>query len=119
VVRNWVPERGQAIWIDMDPQSGHEQSGRRPALVLSPGAYNRKVGLVVLCPITSHVKGYPFEVLIPENLKVAGAILSDQVKSLDWRARKSTLICVMPDPLVEEALSKLNMLIQFQGDVSA
>jgi mRNA interferase MazF len=119
VVRNWVPERGQAIWIDMAPQTGHEQRGRRPALVLSPSAYNSKVGLVVLCPITTQVKGYPFEVLIPENIKVAGAILSDQVKSLDWRARKSTLICVIPDPVVEQALSKLNILLQFQGDVSA
>ena len=118
MVRKWVPERGQAIWIDMDPQTGHEQRGRRPALVLSPGAYNNKVGLVVLCPITTQVKGYPFEVLIPENLKVTGAILSDQVKSLDWRARKSTLICVIPDSVVEEALSKLSMLLQFQVDVS-
>ena len=119
MVRSWVPQRGQAIWIDMEPQTGHEQRGRRPALVLSPGLYNAKVGLVVLCPITSKIKGYPFEVLIPENLKVAGAILSDQVKSLDWKARKSTLICVIPDSVVEEALSKLSMLLQFQVDASA
>jgi mRNA interferase MazF len=99
----------------MDTQIGHEQRGRRPALVLSPSAYNGKVGLVVLCPITSQVKGYPFEVLIPENLKVSGAILSDQVKSLDWRARKASLICIIPGALVEEALSKLNMLLQISS----
>lgn len=112
MVRHWIPERGQAIWIDTNPQAGHEQRGRRPAVVLSPSAYNGKVGLALLCPITSQVKGYPFEVCIPEGLKVAGAILSDQVKSLDWRAREPALICKLPDDVVREALSKLNALLQ-------
>ena len=86
----FVPERGDAIWITLDPQAGHEQQGRRPAVVLSPRAYNNSAGLVVACPITSRVKGYPFEVVIPSGLAVDGAILSDQVKSLDWRVRKAT-----------------------------
>ena len=73
------------VWITFNPQAGYEQAGRRPALVLSPAAYNEKVGLAILCPVTSHMKGYPFEVLIPDGLEIGGAVLSDQVKSLDWR----------------------------------
>ena len=82
-----VPERGDIVWITMDPTVGHEQSGRRPALVLSPAAYNGKVGLAILCPITSRAKGYPFAVRIPEGLPVRGVVLADQAKSLDWCAR--------------------------------
>ena len=74
----YVPERGDAIWITLTPQARHEQAGRRPAVVLSPASYNGKVGLAVLCPITSQIKGYPFEVAIPEGLRVSGAILADQ-----------------------------------------
>ena len=85
----YVPERGDAVWITLDPQAGHEQAGRRPALVLSPAAYNGRVGLALLCPITGQVKGYPFEVALPEGLAVAGVVLADQVKSLDWRARRA------------------------------
>ena len=84
-----VPERGDVVWITLDPQARHEQSGRRPALILSPKTYNGKVGLAILCPITRQVKGYPFEVPIPDGQAVAGAILADQVKSLDWRARQA------------------------------
>src|SRR5207247_3798498 len=87
--RTYVPERGDAVWITLDPQAGHEQAGRRPALVLSPLAYNSRVGLALLCPLTNQVKGYPFEVELPEGLPVAGAVLADQVKNLDWRARKA------------------------------
>jgi mRNA interferase MazF len=87
-----VPDRGDAIWITLDPQAGHEQAGRRPALVLSPASYNEKVGLALLCPITSQVKGYPFEVPIPAGLTVSGVILADQVKSLDWRVRRAERI---------------------------
>jgi len=83
----YIPDSGDIVWIAFNPQAGHEQAGHRPALVLSPAAYNGKVGLAILCPITSQVKGYPFEVQIPDGLKVSGAILSDQVKSLDWKAR--------------------------------
>jgi mRNA interferase MazF len=110
-VNPWVPDRGEAIWIDMDPQSGHEQSGRRPALVLSPASYNKKVGLALLCPITSRVKGYPFEVRIPDGFEVGGAILADQVKSVDWHARKAAPICGLPRDVVDAALSRLNRLL--------
>jgi len=110
--REYVPERGDAIWITLNPQAGHEQSGRRPALVVSPAAYNGKVGLVLLCPITSQVKGYPFEVLIPPRLKVSGAVLSDQVKSLDWRARRAELICRIPESTISEVLQKVGVLLK-------
>ena len=83
----YVPERGDAVWISLDPQAGHEQAGRRPALVLSPAAYNGRVGLALLCPITNQAKGYPFEVPLPEGLPVTGVVGADQVKSLDWRAQ--------------------------------
>lgn len=99
------------IWIDLNPQSGHEQSGRRPALVVSPESYNGKVGLAILCPITSQVKGYPFEVAIPEGLPVEGVILADQVKSLDWQARRAELICKLPGETVVEVLDKLAALL--------
>ena len=108
----YAPDRGDVIWISFNPQAGHEQAGRRPALVLSPVAYNRKVGLAVLCPITNHIKGYPFEVQIPHGLKVTGAILSDQIKNLDWKARDTKLICKLPASVTSEALKKLNTLLR-------
>ena len=108
----YVPERGDAIWITLNPQAGHEQAGRRPALVLSPSTYNRKVGLAILCPITNQIKGYPFEVRIPEGSKVTGAILSDQVKNLDWKARQAEFICRLPVAVTDEALRKLNTLLR-------
>ena len=105
------PERGDVVWIDMNPQAGHEQRGRRPALVLSPGAYNRKTGLAILCPLTTQIKGYPFEVVLPEGLKAQGAILADQVKSLDWRVRRAELLCRIPYVILDEVLSKLDSLL--------
>jgi mRNA interferase MazF len=107
----YIPNRGDIVWITFNPQAGHEQAGRRPALVLSPSAYNGKVGLSVLCPITSQVKNYPFEVLIPDGLKIGGAILSDQVKSLDWRARQAEFVCKIPASTLDEVLQKLGTLI--------
>lgn len=107
----YVPERGDVVWITMNPQAGHEQAGRRPAVVLSPAQYNGKVGLAILCPITSQVKGYPFEVPIPVGLAVAGVILADQVKSWDWQARSAEFACVLPEPTVSEALRKLSALL--------
>ena len=107
----YVPERGDAVWITLDPQAGHEQAGRRPALVLSPSAYNGKVGLALLCPITSQVKGYPFEVLLPAGLKVTGAALADQVKCLDWRARKAARICTVPDDVVDQVVGRISALL--------
>ncbi len=107
----FVPNRGDAIWISLNPQAGHEQEGRRPAVVLTPRAYNEAAGLVVACPIASQVKGYPFEVVIPAGLAVSGAILSDHVKSLDWRARKAAPICPLPAATLAEVLAKLGILI--------
>jgi len=107
----YVPQRGDAIWINFDPQAGHEQAGRRPAIVLSPQTYNGKVGLCLLCPITNQVKGYPFEVLIPAGLAVTGAALSDQAKSLDWRVRKAEFIVQLPKTITNEVLKKLNSLL--------
>ena len=106
----WTPQRGDAIFIDFNPQSGREQSGHRPALVLSPSAYNDRVGLAIVCPITSQAKGYPFEVDIPMGHRVGGVVLSDHVKSLDWRTRNAYLACTLPDQVVESVLSKINTL---------
>jgi mRNA interferase MazF len=107
----YVPQRGDVIWITLNPQAGHEQAGRRPAVVLSPAAYNGKVGLALLCPITSQVKGYPFEVRIPEGLPARGVILADQVKSLDWRARQAERMCTLPPDVITEVLAKLGVLL--------
>jgi mRNA interferase MazF len=92
VTAAYVPDRGDLVWLQFTPQTGSEQAGRRPALVISPMAYNGKVGLALLCPVTSRVKGYPFEVVLPEGSGVIGVVLADQLKSLDWRARKAKLI---------------------------
>jgi mRNA interferase MazF len=84
--------RGDAIWINLQPQAGHEQAGRRPAVVLSPSAYNGREGLALLCPITNRRTGYPFEVHIPSRLRVTGVVLTDQIKSLDWRGRQTVRV---------------------------
>lgn len=111
MARRYVPARGDAIWITLNPHAGHEQAGRRPALVLSPSAYNGKVGLAILCPITSQVKGYPFEVAISSGSKLVGVILADQVKNLDWRVRKAEFICKLPRKTTNEVLEKLGTLL--------
>lgn len=108
----YIPDRGDLIWITLNPQAGHEQAGRRPALVISPAAYNGKVGLSILCPITHRIKGYPFEVLIPGGLKIAGVILSDQIKNLDWNARNAEFICKLPGEVTRDVLKKLNTLLR-------
>ena len=110
----YIPDSGDIVWITFNPQAGHEQAGRRPALVLSPASYNGKVGLAILCPITSQIKGYPFEVVIPNGLEVSGAILSDQVKSLDWKARKAEFDCKLPTSAFNEVVQKLSTLIRQQ-----
>ncbi len=109
--RPHTPDRGDVVWITLAPQAGHEQAGRRPAVVLSPATYNGKVGLALMCPITSRIKGYPFEVVLPVGLPVTGVVLSDQVKSLDWRARRVERICALPLPAVAEILQKLGALL--------
>ncbi|MEX0789490.1 MAG: endoribonuclease MazF [Actinomycetota bacterium] len=107
----YAPERGDIIWLHFTPQTGREQAGRRPALVISPAAYNRKVGLVLVCPITSKVKGYPFEVELPQGFKAEGAVLCDQIRSLDWRARLAERLCPAPAGVLEEATAKILALV--------
>jgi mRNA interferase MazF len=107
---SFVPERGDVVWLQLNPQSGHEQTGHRPALVLSPREYNKRVGLALLCPITSKVKGYPFEVAV--NVKgIKGVILSDQVKSLDWRSREARWVARVSEDILAEVMAKLHTLI--------
>src|SRR5437016_2843567 len=101
MVTDYFPSRGDIIWLDLDPQSGHEQAGRRPVVVISPQEYNKKTRLALICPITRQEKGYPFEVKIPEKMiskgssgeKVNGVILSDHIKNVDWQSRKAKFIC--------------------------
>jgi mRNA interferase MazF len=108
----YIPERGDVVWITSNPQAGHEQAGRRPAVVLSPKTYNGKVGLALLCPVTSQAKDYPFEVAIPEGLPVNGVILSDQVKSLDWKARNAEKACSLPEESIKQVLQRVKALIE-------
>lgn len=120
----YVPERGDAVWLNFDPQAGHhpkgtssralgaEQAGQRPALVLSPKAYNQKVGLALLCPVTSQIKGYPFEVSLPEQLDVHGVVLADQVRSLDWRRREAERIEAVPEAVVRDVIAKIQTLLR-------
>lgn len=107
----YIPKRGDFIWLDFDPQAGREQAGRRPALVLSPQAYNGKTGLALVCPITTQVKGYPYEVAIPDGLKMKGAILTDHLRSVDWRVRNATFVSAAPSSVVQDVLSKLQTLL--------
>ena len=111
----YVPARGDLIWLQFSPRAGHEQAGHRPAVVISPSSYNRRVGLALCCPVTSQVKGYPFEVLLPQGLGVEGAILSDQIKSLDWRARKARRIARLPADLLQESVGKILALVDLDG----
>lgn len=112
---SYVPARGDLVWLQFNPQAGHEQAGHRPALVISPSSYNRRVGLALCCPVTSQVKGYPFEVLLPEGLGVEGAVLSDQIKSLDWRARKARRIGSVPAGVLQETVGKILALVDPGG----
>ena len=107
----YSPRRGDLIWLHFDPQAGHEQAGRRPGMVISHDAYNAKVGLALVCPITTAEKGYPFEVRLPSGLVVQGVVLADQVRSLDWHARKAKLIATLPAETMDEILGKLETLL--------
>ena len=107
----FIPRRGDLVWLEFDPQAGHEQAGRRPALVISHDAYNARVGLALLCPITTSSKGYPFEVTIPTGLPVHGVILADQIRNLDWNARKAKLIGRIDSTTLDEVLAKVHALI--------
>jgi mRNA interferase MazF len=99
VTRTYVPEAGDIVWLEFAPQAGHEQAGHRPALVLSPAAYNTKKGLMVCCPLSTQIKGYPFEVQTLINGK-PGVVLSDQVKSLDWRIRQAKKKGAVPEEVL-------------------
>lgn len=107
----YVPDRGDLVWLDFNPRAGHEQAGSRPALVLSPRAYNGKVGLALFCPVTSQIKGYPFEVRVFSVQGVSGVVLADQIKSLDWKARRIKRIAKAPDRVTVEALAKARALL--------
>ena len=107
-----APSRGEIVWVQFEPQAGHEQSGRRPAVIISPREYNQKVGLCLCCPVTSKAKGYPFEVELPAGLKVEGAVLCDQLKSLDWKARHARLIGTLPGRSVKEIQARILALVQ-------
>lgn len=107
----FVPARGDIVRMSFSPQSGHEQAGWRPALVVSPEAYNRASSLALLCPITSRVKGYPFEVRLPPETTTSGAVLVDQLRSLDWRARKARFIERAPTAVIDEVLARLAPLV--------
>jgi len=106
-----IPDVGDVVWLTLDPQKGHEQAGRRPALVLSPAEYNEKTSLAIVCPITSQPKGYPFEVAILGNQNVAGAVLSDQVKSLDWRERNALRKGRVSSGVIDQVCENIGKLI--------
>ncbi len=108
----YVPERGDIVWLVFDPQVGREQAGRRPAVVLSPKSYNGKVGLAICCPITHQAKGYPFEVALPAGEDVAGVILADHVRSVDWKGRQASLITQLPVELLNEVLDRIEALLR-------
>jgi mRNA interferase MazF len=110
VKKKYSPERGDIVWLNFNPQSGHEQKGKRPAVVISPKEYNEKVGLGLFCPITSKIKDYPFEVKI-ENKKIDGVILSDQIKSLDWKTREIEYITKITPEKITEVINKINVLL--------
>jgi mRNA interferase MazF len=109
--RAYVPDRGDIVWLQFNPQAGHEQAGHRPALVLSPANYNRLSGLMLCCPMTSKKKGYPFEVVIADAPEQESVVLADQVKSLDWKVRKAVKKGVVSGDVIAETVSKLQALL--------
>ena len=111
MARRFVPDRGDVVWLAFEPHAGHEQRGHRPALVISPVEYNGKVGLALCCPITSKVKGYPFEVELPAGRAIAGAILADHIKSVDWRARGARFVTRVSTGVVDEVVAKVLPLL--------
>lgn len=106
----YVPERCDVVWMDLNPQAGREQSGRRPVVVLSLASYNKRAGLAVVCPITSRAKGYPYEEAIPDGSPVVGVVLGDHVKSLDWRARRAEFIGQLAPEFIALVLFKIQSI---------
>ncbi len=107
----YVPERGDILWLTFDPRAGHEQAGRRPAVVLSPAPYNRRASLALVCPITNQAKGYPFEVALPKDSPVSGVVLADHVKSADWAARRAQFAAKASPQVLAEVTAKLRPLL--------
>ena len=107
----YVPDAGDLVWLTFDPQAGHEQRGRRPALILSPRIYNAKALLAIACPITSHAKGYPFEVSLPAGGKLTGVVLADHVKNIDWSARRVEFAGTAPADVVTDVKERLRVLL--------
>jgi mRNA interferase MazF len=112
----YVPARGDVVWLQFNPQTGNEQAGHRPALVISPTAYNGRVGLALFCPLTTQIKGYPFEVALPAGGQAEGAILADQIKSLDWRARGARKFDEVPASVLAEVLARIETLVGWGPD---
>ncbi|MDR2098010.1 MAG: endoribonuclease MazF [Spirochaetaceae bacterium] len=110
VNKSYTPDRGDIVWLNFNPQTGHEQKGKRPAIVISPKEYNGKVNLGLFCPITSQEKGYPFEVKI-KNEKINGVALSDQIKSLDWTKRNIEYITKVTEEEIKKVVEKINVLV--------
>jgi mRNA interferase MazF len=110
VARAYVPDAGDLVWLTFDPQAGHEQRGRRPALILSPRSYNAKARLALACPITSRVKGYPFEVPLPPG-KISGVVLADHVKNVDWQARRIAFEAKAPADVLTDVRERLRALL--------
>lgn len=108
----WVPDRGDVIWLEFDPQAGREQSGRRPAVVLSPASYNAPTGRALCVPVSTKAKGYPFEVPMPEAFPVQGVAFADQVKCLDWRARHARPVAALPPSVVTSLLARTRALLE-------
>lgn len=113
VAAGYVPDKGHIITIDFDPQAGHEQRGRRPALVLSPAKYNKPTGLAIVVPITNQAKGYPFEVALPKGIKTTGVVLADAVKNCDWVMRKARFVANAPDKVLTDVQTRLGLLLGF------
>lgn len=115
VAAGYQPDRGELVWLNFTPQTGHEQAGRRPALVLSPRAFNARTGMAFVCPVTSQVKGRPFEVALPPDSTVEGVVLVEQMRSVDWLDRKATFIGTAPDVVLADILARLDAVLGTAG----
>ena len=110
----YVPDRGHLLWLSFDPRAGHEQAGRRPALVLSPATYNGRARLALVCPITGRVKGYPFEVALRGGMPISGVVLADHLKSVDWQARRAEPVGEAPPEIIREVVARLGPLVDME-----
>lgn len=115
VERAYVPDAGDLIWLDFTPQAGREQAGRRPAVVLSPRSYNAKSNLSIVCPVTNQIKGYPFEVRLPDGMPISGAVLADHLKSLDWQQRRAEKAGRVSRRVMEDILDRIAALLGFSA----